>query len=256
VRPVDESGPRLADPRREGLYHIGNSTHWIVLEGVRILTDPWLAEPADHLLRHSVPPSPLPIDPDVVLISHAHADHFDPLALGRLRRTASVLVPTRAMRRALLDLGFNDARLVRAGQRLDDLRGLTVDVVSGRHTVLEVCYRVARHGRVLFFAGDSMLTPEIEAAAGEGTIPFVVLPGERSRLLGRRVGMSPEEAVALARRLGARRAVLTHHEHRVATRSPLRFLVDVPAVDRREFPSWFTVPVPGQHVAFPWEAAS
>lgn len=91
-----ECGARLRDPAREGLHHIGNSTHWIVLEGVAILTDPWLGEPADWILRHSVPPARLPRDPDVVLISHAHEDHFDLVALARLRRGAAILVATRA----------------------------------------------------------------------------------------------------------------------------------------------------------------
>jgi L-ascorbate metabolism protein UlaG (beta-lactamase superfamily) len=249
-------GPPLRHPRREGLHHIGNSTHWIVLEGVKILTDPWLTEPADHLLTHSVPPAALPEDPDVVLISHAHEDHFDLGALACLDRGATVLVPTRAMARAVARLGFPDVRRVSPGERLDDVRGLTIDIVRGRHTVPEVCFRVERGGRVLLFAGDSMLTPEIEAVARGGAVPFVVLPGERSRLLGRRVGMSPEEAVGLAERLGARRAVLTHHEHRAPRWRPLRWIVHVPRVDARAFPPWFTVPAPGEHVAFPWEAAA
>jgi L-ascorbate metabolism protein UlaG (beta-lactamase superfamily) len=255
VKPVNENGQPLHEPRREGLHHIGNSTHWIVLEGVSILTDPWLAEPADRVLRHTVAPAPLPRDPDVVLVSHAHEDHFDLVALARLHRRAAILVATRAMARAVRALGFADVRLVTGGDRIE-ARGLTIDVVQGRHTITEVCFRVERHGRVLFFAGDSMLTPQIEAVARRGAVPFVILPGERSRLLGRRVGMSPEEAVGLAERLGARRAVLTHHEHQAPRWRPLRWVVDVPPVDAADFPPWFTVPAPGEHVAFPWEVLS
>ncbi|HVZ73196.1 MAG TPA: MBL fold metallo-hydrolase [Polyangia bacterium] len=256
MNPVAETGAPLANPWREGLHHIGNSTHWIVLEGVRIVTDPWLGEPADGLLHHSTPPSPLPREPDVVLVTHAHEDHFDPLALRRLSPLAAVLVPTAAMARAVRALGFGEVHVVTPGQRLGSLRGLTIDVVRGRHTVREVCYRVARKGRAFFFAGDSKLTPEIEAVARAGDTPFVVLPGERSRLFGRRVGMSPEEAIALAGRFGARRAVLSHHEHRATAPAPWRWIVRVPPVDPAEFPPWFTVPKPGEHVAFPWEAPS
>ena len=39
--------------QEEGLHHVGNSTHFIVLEGVAILTDPWVSEPADHILIES-----------------------------------------------------------------------------------------------------------------------------------------------------------------------------------------------------------
>src|SRR5262249_43705368 len=47
---VRERTEPLREPSREGLHHVGHATHWIVLEGVRILTDPWLSEPADRTL--------------------------------------------------------------------------------------------------------------------------------------------------------------------------------------------------------------
>src|SRR6185503_16289343 len=83
-------GPRGVN--REGLHHVGNSTHWIVLEGVRILTDPWVTEPADRILEHTHEPRPLPTGPDVVLITHRHGDHFDLPALATVDRTAAVVV--------------------------------------------------------------------------------------------------------------------------------------------------------------------
>ena len=72
---------------------MGNSTHWIVLEGVAILTDPWVSEPADCILSHRYEPRPLPTRPDVVLITHEHGDHFDLAALRLLDRGAAVVVP-------------------------------------------------------------------------------------------------------------------------------------------------------------------
>src|SRR5262245_19566510 len=88
---VQERAEPLRDVTREGLHHVGHATHWIVLEGVSFLTDPWIAEPADRTLAHSVAPAPFPTRPDVVLITHGHEDHFDPVALGRLDRSATVV---------------------------------------------------------------------------------------------------------------------------------------------------------------------
>ena len=127
--------------------------------------------------------------------------------------------------------------------------------MRGRHSVPEVCYRVERRGRAFFFGGDTMLTPEIEALAAERPVPFAILPGERSRLLWRRYVMTPEEAVGLAQRLGATRAVLTHHEQR-ACRDAGRFgwMVTHPArrTSRTSRPgSW--CPAPGDFVPFPWD---
>ncbi|HUG53438.1 MAG TPA: MBL fold metallo-hydrolase [Vicinamibacteria bacterium] len=240
------------DTSREGLHHVGNSTHWIVLEGVAILTDPWLSEPADGVLAHRYPPRPLPTRPDVVLISHEHGDHYDATALDRLDRGADVVVPEGEMAEGARALGFGRVHGVRAGDVLPDVRGLAIEVVRGRHSVPEVCFRVERRGRAFFFGGDTMVTAEIEELAAARPVPFAILPGERSRLLFRRYVMTPEEAVGLARRLGARRAVLTHHEQVVARRWPFGWMVHIPPVGQNDFPDWFVVPRPGDYVAFPW----
>jgi L-ascorbate metabolism protein UlaG (beta-lactamase superfamily) len=240
---------------REGFHHVGNSTHWIVLEGVHILTDPWVTEPADHILAHTHPPRPLPTRPDVVLITHRHGDHFDLPALSTVDRAAAVVVAAGEMAEALSDLGFAEVHGVEPGDVLPDVRGLAVEVVRGRHSVPEVCFRVERHGRAFFFGGDTMVTPEIEAMAAARPVPFAILPGERSTLLGRRFVMTPEEAVSLARRLGAARAVLTHHEQFVARRWPYGWMVSIPPVGQLDFPEWFLVPRPGDFVAFPWPVA-
>jgi L-ascorbate metabolism protein UlaG (beta-lactamase superfamily) len=250
-RPVVESGPGLDRPEREGLHHVGNATHWIVFEGVKIVTDPWISEPAHGTLSHRVPPSPLPTRPDVVLLTHAHEDHFDLTALDRLSRTAAVVYPADTKMDVVRRLHFEQALPVRPGQSLE-VCGLTVRAVRGRHDVREVCYHVARNGRSFFFGGDTRLTPEIEALADARPTRFVVLPGERSSLLGMAYVMTPEESVALARRFRAERAVLTHHESYVSHRFPVGWLMSVPAPNAADFPEWFVLPRPGDHVPFPW----
>lgn len=238
--------------RREGFHHVGNSTHWIVLGGVAILTDPWVTEPADHAISHRVPPIPLPTSPDLVLLTHRHGDHFDLGALALIDRKAVVVVEE-DLAPAIRALGFGEVLPVRPGQRLD-VRGLFIDVVRGRHSCPEVCYRVQSEERALFLGGDTMVTPEIEALASEKPVPFAVLPGERSRLLFWRFVMTPEEAIALAKRFRVQRAVLTHHEQVVSDWLG-RLFVRVPPPEPASFPDWFTIPAPGDFIPFPWEAA-
>ena len=57
-----------ADLAAEGLHHVGHSTHLLVLEGLRILTDPWVTEPADRCLWHQPAPAPLPTDVDMLCL--------------------------------------------------------------------------------------------------------------------------------------------------------------------------------------------
>jgi hypothetical protein len=85
--------------------------------------------------------------------------------------------------------------------------------------------------------------------------PFVILPGERSSLLGFAYVMTPEEAVGLARRFQAQRAVLTHHEAYVSHRFPIGWALRVPPPDPADFPEWFVIPRPGDFVPFPWNEA-
>ncbi|MGQ0794415.1 MAG: MBL fold metallo-hydrolase [Deltaproteobacteria bacterium] len=252
---VEEQKYGLENPERDGLHHIGNSTHWVVFEGVKILTDPWLAEPAEHILKHSIPPIPLPRNPDIIVISHEHDDHFDPLALDRLDRSAAVVAPEGKITNCASKMGFVEVRAARAGQRVN-LRGLTIDVVKGKHSVPEVCYKISRGGRSFFFGGDSMITREILAMADEKPVPFVILPGEYSRLLGFRFVMTPEEAIGLAKRFRAEVAVLTHHEQVITGKSWLNWLVSIKKVPKENFPEWFSVPQPGDYVPFPWSHRS
>jgi L-ascorbate metabolism protein UlaG (beta-lactamase superfamily) len=235
----------------EGLHHVGNSTHLIVLGGIRILTDPWLSEPADHVLGHRVPPAPLPRDPAIVLITHEHGDHLDPAALALLDRRATVVCPAGKPEGRVRPLGFADVRGVAAGDRIS-IGDLQIEVVRGLHSVPEVCFHLSLGERAVFFGGDTMLTPEIEELARRRPTPFVILPGERSSLLGKRYVMTPPESVALAQRFGATTAVLSHHESRVIRKFPFGWMVRIPPPDPAEFPSWFRIPSPGEHLPFPW----
>ncbi|MEM7008882.1 MAG: MBL fold metallo-hydrolase [Thermodesulfobacteriota bacterium] len=249
---VQEQEHGLDNPHREGLHHIGNSTHWIVFDGVKILTDPWLAEPAEHMLIHSIPPIPLPIDPDIVLISHEHDDHFDPEALSRLDKAAFVVAPEGKVADAVEKMNFSELYRAKPEDSIE-VRGVIIDVVKGKHNVPELCYRVKSKDNSFFFGGDSMVTKEIEQMADQEPVPFVILPGEYSSILGFRFVMTPEEAVLLASRFRAKQAVLTHHEQLNVGAWWFRWLVRINKVPNSKFPDWFSVPKPGDYVQFPWD---
>lgn len=240
----------------DGVVHIGNSTHLIVLDGVHVLTDPWVRDPAEGILRHSVPPAPLPARVDVVLVTHEHEDHFDTTALAMLDKRATLVVPTWLEARAK-PLGFAKLHTVRASDVLIDVHGLRVDVVQAKHDVDELAYRIERAGKSVFFGGDTLPTVQIEALAARAPVDFAILPGNGGALLGTRYVMDAPEAIAMARSFGvasdARKgAMLSHHEYVVSPTFPWALIVDVPPPDVGAFPPWFRVPSPGVHISFPW----
>ncbi len=257
-------------PSKDGVVHVGNSTHLIVLEGVHVLTDPWLKDPADKVLNHRVPPAPLPTDIDVLLLTHEHEDHFDEAALALINKSCAVVVPVWLAERTRA-LGFTDVRAVRPGDVLADVRGLAVEVARARHDVDEVVYRFTCNGRRVFFGGDTLPTTEIDSLAQKDTADtapisgggkssgadFCILPADGGALMGTRHVMNVDEAVAMAQRFGVdqagKGALLTHHEFEL-TSSLWRLILDVKPVDTARLPAWFQAPVPGQHIKFPWQS--
>jgi L-ascorbate metabolism protein UlaG (beta-lactamase superfamily) len=81
----------------------GHATVEISQPGLRVLTDPVLRNRLAHLRRRRGP-TPAPAPPDVVLISHLHADHLDVPSLRQLPGEPTLIVPAGAagfLRRAL-----------------------------------------------------------------------------------------------------------------------------------------------------------
>jgi L-ascorbate metabolism protein UlaG (beta-lactamase superfamily) len=240
-----------ADFAAEGFHHVGHSTHLLALEGLKILTDPWITEPADRCLWHDPAPAPLPTDVDLVLITHAHGDHFDPGALSRIDRGATVIVPEQRLAEAIRELRF--ARVLAPVDDGPLLFGpVKVRAPEGRHLVPERVFHVEGARGAVFFGGDTERTPQLDAFAADHPAAFAILPAERSTILGRRSVMPPEDARAVADRLRATRCVLTHHESRASRRHPLGWLVKIDVARDDELDARFVRPRPGDFVAFPW----
>ncbi len=142
-----------------GLHFLGHATVRIELDGVRILTDPFLRSKLGPLQRHGPLPDPADADADVVLISHGHRDHFDRASLAALVGTPVVIVPRGlgvAMRRAV----HGEVIELVAGETWRG-HGLDVEGVPARHWISPrgpraepMGYLVTGSSRV-WFAGDT-----------------------------------------------------------------------------------------------------
>lgn len=71
----------------------GHSTMWLADSGTTLLTDPILVGRIAHLRRMAGPDPALPGEPDAILLSHLHADHFHVGSLRALSGTPRLVVP-------------------------------------------------------------------------------------------------------------------------------------------------------------------
>lgn len=214
-----EEGPRfqsaLARAPASGIsvVHVGHSTHYLAVDGVRLLTDPWFYDPAGGALVHGRGPivAPEEISPiDAVLITHDHPDHADPRALGRIEKTAHVLCPTPELATMARKNGFDHVSVLAAWERYP-LRDVVVVAVPAKHDVPEIGFVIVGKSSAVYFAGDSALHDDLEAIAVRLHPDVAILPMDGTRYRGRaRSTMSPEDAVKAAKTLGVK-LVLTSH---------------------------------------------
>ena len=97
---------------------LGHASTVIEMDGVRLVTDPVLRRLVGPLYRRVPQPLTGPLtDPDAILISHLHLDHYDPRSLRLFRRDTPVLVPVGAGL-SLHWRGFKDIHEVSPGERV------------------------------------------------------------------------------------------------------------------------------------------
>ncbi len=138
---------------------LGHSTVLLEIDGLRILTDPFLRSHLGPLRRHGPTPDVQRLGPiDAVLISHAHPDHFDRASLRSVLGDPLVVVPV-GLEREVTRLGMRTQSLA-AGQRLM-LAGVDVIAAPARHGRWPRHPMVATLGFVVdgtssvYFAGDT-----------------------------------------------------------------------------------------------------
>jgi L-ascorbate metabolism protein UlaG (beta-lactamase superfamily) len=148
------------------LWFIGHATVLIELDGVRILTDPFLRPRLGPLQRHGPVPHPAEAAADVVLVSHGHRDHFDRASLAAIPGAPVVIVPRglgasvrRAVRGEVVELA--------AGETWRGA-GMAFEGVPARHWISPGAPRADPMGFLVsgsarvYFAGDTAVFDGLE----------------------------------------------------------------------------------------------
>jgi L-ascorbate metabolism protein UlaG (beta-lactamase superfamily) len=166
---------------------IGHSTVQIELDGISILTDPLLRTRVVHL-RRLVPLGMVNLEPDAVLVSHAHWDHLDLRSLDLLRHTTPVVVP-HGVGHLVSKRGFTNVVELSEGERIT-IGATEVRATEASHHVdgwmrgtgSEAVGFVVEGSRSIYFAGDTDLFDGMASLGTNLDVALLPVAGWGSRL--------------------------------------------------------------------------
>jgi L-ascorbate metabolism protein UlaG (beta-lactamase superfamily) len=234
--------PATWSDTRVTLAWIGHATVLINFFGIKILTDPVLFPRIGirlpgftigpkRLTAPALEPRELPTI-DVVLLSHAHFDHFDLRTLRRFDENTKVITASNT-RDLLKWTRLRDITELRWGQRriLNTAAG-EIDVVAlrvkhwGARKQRDSYrgyngYLLQRNGRRILFAGDTALTNGFADLRKHGPVDLAIMsigaynPWIRSHC-------TPEQAIEMANAARAQFIMPVHHQTFRLSFEPLR----------------------------------
>jgi L-ascorbate metabolism protein UlaG (beta-lactamase superfamily) len=156
---------------------VTHSCHLIEIGGRTFLTDPWFSTKPGYYqgepIAIGIPDLP---ELDGVLISHEHYDHCDLDAFAAYRdHDVPLFVPSTVVGTAHRH-GFTN---VTALQPWDSIQagGVTITAAPAKHGVYEITFVLRSGPDAVYFAGDTMLIPELSQIPQRlGRISLALLP--------------------------------------------------------------------------------
>jgi len=196
------------------ITYIRTCTLLVNIGGKLLVTDPWFSMrmrflPA--LVRPGIPLQAMP-QPDLILCSHLHPDHFEKRAVAALSGPHTVLVGPPGTARFLPRNVKGSLEEMSPGTALK-VHGLDLHAFPMKHThppPEENGYLVKAAHCSFFFGGDAAYSDVFSAVGRNHTVDAALLPVGGSLIMGRRTVMDPAEAIRAAGDLGAPVMIPTH----------------------------------------------
>jgi L-ascorbate metabolism protein UlaG (beta-lactamase superfamily) len=214
------------------LAWLGHATMLINCFGIKILTDPALFPrigirlPGFTIGPKRLTAPALKVDElpriDLILLSHAHFDHFDLRTLRCFDENTSVITARgtsdllrRTRFREVTELDWGETKRVKTTSGEIDVSALRVNHWGARKQ--RDTYRgyngylLERNGHRIIFAGDTAMTDSFAELRRQGDIDVAIMPiGAYNPWI--RAHCSPEQAVEIANAAAARFIMPVHHQ--------------------------------------------
>ncbi len=221
--------PELWPDRGLHVAWLGHATTLVKMDGFTILIDPVFSDRCGlgvlvgtigpkRLVKPAMTIQSLP-KIDLVLLTHAHFDHWD---MPSLKALASRNIPVVCARQTqdLLDVRSWQSAQELGWREKAQVGSLSLSGLEVRHWGARVrsdTYRgyngyLIESGRYkVLFGGDSAITPLFKEARGTGPIDLAIMPiGAYNPWVN--AHCNPEEAVAMANMAGAEHILPIHHQ--------------------------------------------
>jgi L-ascorbate metabolism protein UlaG (beta-lactamase superfamily) len=195
---------------------LGQGGFLVEWPGARIAVDPYLSDSLAHKSGHSrlvaAPLTPRELAPTLVVCTHDHDDHFNPVTLAEVIAASPACVfagpPAVARHAEAMGVPADRCRAMNAFDRLAH-GPATLTATPARHGGDAMGLIVEHAGRRVYISGDSLYFPELAADVARtagGPLDLVLIC-----INGRAGNMTWQEALEVVKALRPRAAVPMHY---------------------------------------------
>ena len=200
---------------KTAVTRITHSCHLIEIGGKTFLTDPWFSTRPGYYQGEPIAVSVADLPRlDGVLISHEHYDHCDLDAFAAYRDHSVPLFVAETVVPIARKHGFTNITALAPWEHAE-LGGVTITATPAKHGVYEVTFVLRAGSDAVYFAGDTMLIPELgEIPKRLGHISLALLPTNGLHIRpanNMQVVMNTDEAAELTATLKPELAVPHHY---------------------------------------------
>ena len=200
---------------KTAITRITHSCHLIEIGGRTFLTDPWFSTRPGYYQGEPIAVGIADLPRlDGVLITHEHYDHCDLEAFAAYRDQSVPLFVAETVVDVARKHGFTDVTALAPWQQVQ-VGGVTITATPAKHGVYEVTFVLRAGPEAVYFAGDTMLIPELgEIPQRLGHISLALLPTNGLHIRpanNMQVVMNAQEAAELTAILKPELAIPHHY---------------------------------------------